>query len=100
MEKYYRSRREINRLYQPLYADDGLSDGEDEAPGQPYAPLSYLPPPVTSNNPSKQVPKSHRPRQDSEASIHISNVWDERVYDIGHADDDDDEPLVKGNGKI
>ncbi|KAJ7632683.1 hypothetical protein FB45DRAFT_913155 [Roridomyces roridus] len=74
MERYYRKRREIARLYQPL--DVGSmsdSEDEDEASGTQLLP---------THNPA---PKGGAQK------THLTNVWDAREELFGIGDDEDDE---------
>ncbi|KAK7692339.1 hypothetical protein QCA50_003964 [Cerrena zonata] len=81
LERYYRSRREISRLYRPLDTDYLSSDDEDDL----EAGVQLLPTNTAlraSNNTSKSVPKATR----------LADVWDEReeLFDIGDESDDED----------
>jgi hypothetical protein len=71
-----------------LYADNEISDDEDEAaPGQPYP--SGLPLPVTSNVPTKHTKPSSS--NQTRGNNGVGNVWDARMFDIGDDDSDEDE---------
>ncbi|KAJ7282943.1 hypothetical protein C8J57DRAFT_1297056 [Mycena rebaudengoi] len=78
LERYYRKRREIARLYQPLDAGS-MSDLEDEddSAGTQLLPIHH----------STAAPKGNK-------STRLANVWDERedLFDIGADSDDDDPP--------
>jgi len=92
LEKYYRHRREIARLYQPLdQLPEDLPSDEDE---EPMLPMYHAP--------QKQT-KASQPRQ----VTRLGNVWDSReeVFEIGDDDDDDDDDddegrNVAGGGKV
>jgi hypothetical protein len=86
LERYYRHRREIGRLYQPLGAgpDDVSSDDEDD-----YALPTHAPVP-------QQKAQTSTPRQD----LRLKNVWDTRedLFDIGEADEEEeDAPAAQPN---
>jgi len=74
LERYYRHRREIARLYRPLNADS-LSDFEDDDDNA----TQLLP---THNN---RAPKEH-----TNKSPRLADVWDEReeLFGIGDSDDE------------
>jgi len=81
LERYYRKRREIARLYQPL--DSGsLSDLEDDDTAVQLLPTHYSAP---------TVPKS------GHKSTRLGNVWDarEELFGIG-ADSDDEDATTPG----
>lgn len=82
LERYYRHRREISRLYRPL-DDTAPSDDEDDVEGTQLLPTHYLP--STSRS-----PKDSRAKKTDVGRIHLGDVWDEReeLFDIG----DDSEP--------
>jgi hypothetical protein len=82
IEKYYRSRREIARLYRPLETDD-ISDADDasdneETPGTQLLPL-YSHPSAPSKSKPVKVARLH-------------DVWDEReeLFDIGNDSGEED----------
>ncbi|KAG5349864.1 hypothetical protein C0989_001504 [Termitomyces sp. Mn162] len=82
LERYYRYRREINRLYRPLETSlSDLSDLEDETGTQ------LLP---TYNTNSDRAPKSSQYK-----APRFADVWDEReeVFDIGGASDEEDDRI-------
>ncbi|KAG5647032.1 hypothetical protein DXG03_001402 [Asterophora parasitica] len=92
LERHYRHRREIARLYQPI--DTSLSDddyNEDEAGTQ------LLP---THTDPTTPAPKGSYNHHKSQPE-RLADVWDERedVFDIGAlSDDDDDATTGPGSG--
>ncbi|KAF7323031.1 hypothetical protein HMN09_00082900 [Mycena chlorophos] len=75
LERYYRTRREIARLYQPLDAGSS-SDLEDEDED-----LQLLP---THRNSQTPATKGHK-------STRLADVWDEREELFGIGGDSDDE---------
>lgn len=86
LERHYRRRREIARLYQPL-ADEGIelppSDTEDD--DRPELPLFRQPHAASSG----QHPR-RKGSVDTIDSLRVANVWDEREELFGIGDDDDD----------
>ncbi|KAJ7709841.1 hypothetical protein B0H17DRAFT_1029441 [Mycena rosella] len=85
MERYYRKRREIARLYQPL--DSGsMSDLEDEDD----AGTQLLPTHYSAAAAPKGGPKSAR----------ITDVWDEREELFGIGGDSDDEDAATPRGRM
>lgn len=86
LERYYRHRREISRLYQPLDTDSLASDDEDDMSGTQLLPTHYQP--RASRGASK---KDRTPKTDA-GRIRLSDVWDEReeLFDIGA--DSEEEP--------
>nr|VWO98304.1 Zn(2)-C6 fungal-type domain-containing protein [Ganoderma boninense] len=93
LERYYRNRREINRLYRPLDTQSMPSDDEedDDTSGTQLLPLHNTPlassaKPTTPNRSS--IPKATR----------LSDVWDEReeLFDIGEESDEEDEGPTNG----
>ncbi|KAK7020561.1 hypothetical protein R3P38DRAFT_2970192 [Favolaschia claudopus] len=83
MERYYRKRREIARLYQPLDAGSSLSDSEDDEDGVQLLPTH------NSTAPTPTKGQKSAPR--------FTDVWDEReeLFGIG-GDSDDEDPLTPG----
>ncbi|PVG00400.1 hypothetical protein CPB86DRAFT_805868 [Serendipita vermifera] len=76
LEKYYRARREIARLYQPLGEEEGEDDSEEEL--------------LPTHNQSKPTKKSSTPRSDHprKNNPRLGNVWDSHEdFDIGSASD-------------
>jgi len=88
LEKYYRRRREIARLYQPLdqLPEDMPSDDEDE----PMLPMYHKP---SQPQPSSAKKARQEPR--------LGNVWDSReeVFEIGDDDDDEEEEDQSGRAE-
>jgi len=84
MERYYRHRREISRLYRPLSADY-ISDSEEED-GAQILPSHYIP--TNIGAPRSKPNGTHK-------SIHnnLSDVWDEREELFGIGGDSDDEEV-------
>ncbi|KAG1799752.1 uncharacterized protein HD556DRAFT_1344600 [Suillus plorans] len=77
IERYYRSQREIARLYRPLETND-ISDAEDEGmSGTQLLPL-YSHPSAPSRSKPAKVARLH-------------DVWDEREDLFGVGDDSDEE---------
>ncbi|KAH9973644.1 hypothetical protein BJV77DRAFT_1056448 [Russula vinacea] len=99
LERYYRQRREIWRLYRPLGASNSSlnlpSDEEDES-GTQLLPLHHKPEtPPSALFPQNQTKKGKgRARS---ASLALANVWDEReeLFDVG----DDDEGSSEDEGE-
>jgi len=87
MERYYRKRREIARLYQPL--DSGsMSDLEDDEDG----PLG-----------TQLLPTHHSPAaapKSAQKSARLTNVWDEREELFGIGDDEDDEDAATPGSQV
>ncbi|KAI0075749.1 hypothetical protein K474DRAFT_1646117 [Panus rudis PR-1116 ss-1] len=77
LERYYRHRREISRLYRPLDTDS-LSESEDDL----ESGMQLLP----THSDTRIKPSSKAPK-----SVRLADVWDERedLFDIG--DDSDEE---------
>jgi len=92
LERYYRQRREIMRLYRPLSASSSSlnlpSDDEDES-GTQLLPLYNKPdtPPsaLFPQNKNKKGKGRTRP-----ASLALADVWDERedLFGVGDADEE------------
>jgi len=80
LERYYRHRREISRLYRPVAVDEEeiFSDSDSEASPR-HVPLLPTHRPVKPTAPKLQ---NH---------IRLNNVWDEsdELFNIGEEDDDD-----------
>jgi len=93
IERYYRHRREISRLYRPLSADYiSDSDGEDSTQ---LLPSHYIP--TTSNPGRSKSGVLHKPTHNN-----LSDVWDEReeLFDIGGDSDDEDAGGASGERGI
>jgi len=87
LEKYYRHRREIARLYRPLgMSSDSLqSDDEDD-----FEPATQLLP-THFDNPRHQPPQGVGSKPPPQKSVRLADVWDEReeLFDIGGDSDDE-----------
>jgi len=101
LEKYYRRRREISRLYRPLSASNSSLaldyDDENEA-GTQLLPLHNKPDtPPSALFPHNNSNKKGKSRTRSE-SLALADVWDEReeLFGVGDADEDDDEDESDG----
>ncbi|KAF9650868.1 hypothetical protein BDM02DRAFT_1211069 [Thelephora ganbajun] len=83
LEKYYRHRREISRLYRPLDTDY-LSDGEDEDDLEAGG--------VQLQTASQQQPKSSTNKIPETGAIRLGDVWDEReeLFGVGRDSDEED----------
>lgn len=81
LERYYRFRREVARLYQPLGESEAEEEsGEELLPTHNASKTAKLAPTSNLNHPRKN------PR--------LGNVWDSREdFDIGSASEDEDEGL-------
>ncbi|TFK54492.1 hypothetical protein OE88DRAFT_1676220 [Heliocybe sulcata] len=79
LERYYRHRREIARLYRPLDTDEEalLSDSEEDAAG----------PILPTHNPVGAKSQGNG----ATGKIRLEDVWDERedVFDVGEDSDDE-----------
>ncbi|KAI0368351.1 hypothetical protein BV20DRAFT_928782, partial [Pilatotrama ljubarskyi] len=87
LERYYRHRREISRLYQPLDPEAVSEDEEDsDIYGTQLLPLHYEP--RTPRTPFKPGRATAAPK-----AARIADVWDEReeLFDIGDESEDEDE---------
>jgi len=100
LERYYRQRREILRLYRPLSASNSSlnlpSDEEDES-GTQLLPLYNKP----ETPPSALLPQNKNKKGKSRArsgSLALADVWDEReeLFGVGDDDGDDDDEGVSG----
>ncbi|KAA1471781.1 hypothetical protein DENSPDRAFT_837858 [Dentipellis sp. KUC8613] len=99
LERYYRHRREISRLYRPLSASlssltlhSDLSDEEpyDEVGGTQLLPLHYSSQPSPTDPKGKGKGKTRAKRRESA----LADVWDEReedglVFGVGEDSDGD-----------
>jgi len=93
LERYYRQRREIMRLYRPLSASNSSlnlpSDEEDES-GTQLLPLYNKP----DTPPSALFPQNKNKKGKGRArsgNLALADVWDEREEAFGVGDDDEDE---------
>lgn len=95
LERYYRTRREIARLYRPLDTDDLSEDcTDDEAPtGSQLLPLFTPKPNLNSSKLGSSKAGAHESRR-------LGDVWDEREelfgigFDDGGFDDGGDTPTL------
>ncbi|KAF8513147.1 hypothetical protein BU17DRAFT_53464 [Hysterangium stoloniferum] len=87
LERYYRHRREISRLYQPLSVDeeDLFSDSDPEEVSRGLHLLS-----TSTHRPSKSAA--------SNTPVHVNHVWDESdaLFDIGEEDEEETETETGG----
>ncbi|KAI0746009.1 hypothetical protein C8Q76DRAFT_705724 [Earliella scabrosa] len=95
LERYYRHRREIARLYRPLDTEALPSDDEDEdeADGTQLLPLHHQP-----STPRTLTKPSRPSRPGPPKATRLSDVWDEReeLFDIGDESDEEDDPRTAG----
>jgi len=91
LERYYRHRREISRLYRPLH-QDYLSDSDEDDSTQ-LLPSHYIP---INTNQGRSKPNN----ADANKLNHnnLSDVWDEReeLFGVGDASDDEGEGGTSG----
>jgi len=89
LERYYRHRREILRLYRPLDADPGMSDDEEDAePSAQLLPSHYQP---SQSQEGTKAGRGAAPKTNV-GHIRLADVWDERedLFNIGDDSDEDD----------
>ncbi|KAG9316621.1 hypothetical protein JVU11DRAFT_2675 [Chiua virens] len=88
IEKHYRSRREIARLYRPLNTDDptDLDDYSDEEAGPSRTQLLPL-----FNSQTSSSAKSSVPSKAEVKANRLADVWDEREELFGIGDDSEPE---------
>jgi len=81
LERHYRHRREISRLYQPL---DVIGEDPEDDDGDDTLPVYY-----SRNQPGAQIGMNGRRR--------LSDVWDERedLFNLGDDDDEEVPPEVQ-----
>ncbi|KAI9455456.1 hypothetical protein BJY52DRAFT_1098012, partial [Lactarius psammicola] len=98
LERYYRQRREISRLYRPLSGSNSSlnldSDTEDET-GTQLLPLYNKP----ETPPSAVFPQNKTKKGKGRArsgSLALGDVWDEREELFGVGEDDDDDSTSEG----
>jgi VanZ family protein len=100
LERYYRQRREISRLYRPLSGSNSSlnlgSDTEDET-GTQLLPLHNKP----DTPPSAMFPqiKTKKGKGRARSSLALGNVWDEREELFGVGEDDDDDSASEDGGE-
>jgi len=95
IERHYRSRREIARLYRPLNTDDTLdhdySDDEADPSGTQLLPLF-------NTRPNSSAAKSSLPsKAKTSKRDRLADVWDEREELFGIGDDSDMEDAPTGH---
>lgn len=93
LERYYRRRREISRLYRPVSSGPESqpdSEDEDEGSGTMLLPTHFDRSGLTTNasKPSK------------EGRIRLDTVWDEREELFGIGDDDEEEEPVNSSRQL
>jgi len=107
LERYYRRRREIARLYKPLDDDlDESSFSDDEDASQPLYSSMYPPAPPSPHHhhipPQRQQSSQSRQMTANSGSelvtgapppippLRVKNIWDDRldVFEIGDSDDE------------
>jgi len=89
LERYYRHRREISRLYRPLQPDY-LSDSDEDDNAQ-LLPSHYIP-----VNPSHDRSKPNDANTNKFNHNNLSDVWDEREALFGVGSDDEGEGGASG----
>lgn len=95
LERHYRRRREIARLYKPLSGD---LDSEDEDPYSPTRSGPLLPQHQT-DSPSENPPAANAVSKGSTGISRIpafKNVWDDRVENVFDIGDEDSEDEARG----
>ncbi|TFY62646.1 hypothetical protein EVJ58_g3731 [Rhodofomes roseus] len=86
LERYYRHRREISRLYQPLQLDPDQEEDEDiEINATPLLPSHF------QSGASRNASKSGSTARTDVGKVRLDNVWDEGEELFGIGDDTDDE---------
>ncbi|KAL0578282.1 hypothetical protein V5O48_003693 [Marasmius crinis-equi] len=108
LERYYRHRREIARLYRPLDTDDPISDDDEDLDGDDEILLSgtqllpiYRNRGAAATEVSSPAQASSGPARSAKTNnkdgIKLQNVWDEReeLFGIGDDDSDDDDRRPK-----
>ncbi|KAH9979036.1 hypothetical protein BGW80DRAFT_1282510 [Lactifluus volemus] len=104
LERYYRRRREISRLYRPLSGSNSSlnfdSEEEDES-GTQLLPLHNKPETPPSALFPQNKTKKGKGRARSESSA-LADVWDEReeMFGVGNDDDDGDDGGIHGEGEV
>lgn len=103
LERYYRQRREISRLYRPLSGSNSSlnldSDTEDES-GTQLLPLYNKPDTAPSTMfPQNKTRKGKGPARSE--SLALGDVWDEReeLFGVGEDDNDDNTSEDGGEGR-
>ncbi|EPT04527.1 hypothetical protein FOMPIDRAFT_1156744 [Fomitopsis schrenkii] len=87
LERYYRHRREISRLYQPLQLDADQEEDDIEIDETPLLPSHFQP------GASRSTGKNGTTTRTDAGKVRLDNVWDEgeELFNLGD-DSDDDEP--------
>ncbi|KZT66377.1 hypothetical protein DAEQUDRAFT_695705 [Daedalea quercina L-15889] len=94
LERYYRHRREISRLYQPLQLDADEQEDDIEIDETPLLPSHY------QAGSSRNASKNGTAKTDA-SKVRLDNVWDEgeELFDIGDDNTEDEEPqTAKSSG--
>jgi len=98
LEKYYRRRREISRLYRPLSASNSslnLDSDEEDDLGTQLLPLHNKPDtPPSALFPQQQHNKNKKGKARARpGSLALGNVWDEReeLFNVGDDEDEDED---------
>ncbi|KAI0786676.1 hypothetical protein C8Q75DRAFT_770949 [Abortiporus biennis] len=88
LEKYYRHRREISRLYRPLDTESIPSDDEEDESGTQLLPTHYEP----VNNNTRGAGSNAKNKNKPAKMSRLTDVWDEReeLFDIGGDSEDED----------
>jgi len=89
IERYYRHRREISRLYRPL--NIGYISDSDEEDSTQLLPSHYIP---TNSNPGRSKRNGTKLNHNN-----LSDVWDEREEPFGIGGDSDDEETGDASGE-
>ncbi|THH07986.1 hypothetical protein EW145_g3014 [Phellinidium pouzarii] len=88
LERYYRHRREISRLYRPVSLDPDEFASEDEDEDEQGTMLLSIHHSRGQNEASSMTPKSSKGGR-----IRLGDVWDERdeLFGVGDSEDEDEE---------
>jgi hypothetical protein len=88
LEKYYRHRREIARLYRPVAPESPGSDSEESTDEDEVNATQLLPVHYSRSHGNT----SHRPGTLPQSDRALKNVWDEReeLFGIGDSEDESD----------
>ncbi|KAF8265461.1 hypothetical protein EI94DRAFT_1588784 [Lactarius quietus] len=101
LERYYRQRREISRLYRPLSGSNSsinLGSDSDDDIGTQLLPLHNKPDTPPSSLFPLNKTKKGKGRARS-ASLALGDVWDEREELFGVGEDDEDENASEVGGE-
>ncbi|KAH9985791.1 hypothetical protein BJV74DRAFT_775446, partial [Russula compacta] len=100
LERYYRQRREISRLYRPLSASNSslnLDSEEEDESGTQLLPLHNKPDtPPSALSPHNKNKGKGRVRS---GNLALADVWDEREELFGVGNDDEDEEDEEDSGE-